>query len=155
MKIRMGFVSNSSSASYIIEVGGLTFDELLHMLDQEYSWKYFDYDKIKSEIDNKYYKTLNLSKHGQFHGLKEDWIREATEEKERFDKINNEGEELVRFVLSFRGISVEELPNKLRLTAFTFMHNDYDDMPDLLREIIMFILMETKYPILGHRIGDG
>ena len=52
MKIRMGFVSNSSSSSYIVKVG-MKYDDFMELIYREYSYLFFNEKKLKKEIDTR------------------------------------------------------------------------------------------------------
>jgi len=86
MKIRNGFVSNSSSSSFIIDFKneskpceccgrtGLNIEEIKKMIDMSY---YCD-----SEI-------LSEGKEATIERIKEDWKISYNDDKELFDKIKN------------------------------------------------------------------
>ena len=46
MKVRKGFVSNSSSSSYVVDIG-VGFDQFLNTMKAEYSWSFFSLKEIQ------------------------------------------------------------------------------------------------------------
>lgn len=155
MKIRNGFVSNSSSASYIIEIHGIELDTFLETLDREYSWLKFNKDDIEKEVKEQYKKTKALvNSGGRFYGLGEGWLKEAEERKQRVETAKTRTE-FVQTVLWLRGIRITEKDTSIELYGYTSMHNSFEDMPDLLREIILYFLMDTTHKITARRIDES
>jgi len=145
MKIRTSFVSNSSSSSYIVDIHGITEQGFLKLIKQEYSWK-FEYDDIKKEVYEMYDKVMNMSSQSRFHGLVNGWIAEVTNAKNKFEEIQTD-EDFVRFLLEHNQIkmTLDENVNLVRLSGWTSMHNSFGDMPELLKEILLFFLIDTNY----------
>lgn len=156
MKIRNGFVSNSSSSSYIVEIHGITLDAFINILYMEYSWSQFDYDTIKKEVDNEYEKTKALASAGsRFYGLRDEWVKSVEEKREKLIEATTSHFEFTKFVLWLRGIKITEKPNSIELYSWTSMHNDFGDMPELLNEIVLYFIMDTTHTVTGKRISEG
>lgn len=156
MKIRTGFVSNSSSSSYIVDIYGIAEHEFIKMFVSEYcSWK-FEYDDIKNEVYNNYTKTKIMASQGKFHGLIGNWVTDATENKNKFDKIKTD-EDFARFLIEYKNISISTLENDvgIRLSGWVSMHNSFEDMPELLKEILLFFLIDTEYKVECIRIDES
>jgi hypothetical protein len=49
MKIKQGFISNSSSASFILRINHITMDEFIDEMLEEYGWEYKVDEDIKNE----------------------------------------------------------------------------------------------------------
>ena len=154
MKIRIGFVSNSSSSSYIVEIKGINEQDFLNKLYHEYSWKYFMKSKIEEDLlkcieEDKSAKT-NLKLDKIFQDLHARWLRQSENDFNQLKEINT-NEELVRFVLEHNRITIKSDEDEIELFASTSMHNDFHDMPQLLREIILFFMFDTLHKIKCRR----
>lgn len=156
MKIRTSFVSNSSSASYVIKIDNITMGRFLDILEEEYSWSHFEMSSIEEEISDSYRQVQNLTKvGGTFHDLKDSWIKCETEKQERLKEIKS-SRDLVSFVLWLRDIRVSQGKNCVILSHWTSMHNNYvQGMNDLMKEIILLFVVEKKYPITGAIVKEG
>lgn len=151
MKIRMGFVSNSSSASYIVTLNK-TFDTEESLLEdiyescwcalQEEETRYFNeqelWDIRHPKDPNK--TTIIKNELTEFWNnvpAREPYVRRHTTEdgtrvyiEDRTQKI-----EATRYTLNQLGISIDCIDGKYQLSYFTAMHNSFDDMNDLLKNI--------------------
>jgi hypothetical protein len=158
MKIRQGFVSNSSSASYIVTINK-TFLSLEAFLGDIYDscWcaiqecenDYFDtmeaYERahptdpepttiIKSPLfDYLPQRTPRVRRHTNIEGHLRDYF-------ENF----NEKVDATRYTLSEEGITVQEVgPGKYSLSYFTSMHNSFNNMSSLLKCIYFEYLTQN------------
>jgi hypothetical protein len=160
MKTRSGFVSNSSSSNYIVDIGGITLDDFYQTLFQEYAWSIFDKAKIKTEI-YKYYdeaksrltqtKGKAIFEKQPFQSVDEHWFKVAKNYKDRFDALETDAE-LVEFVLDYHHILTNETEIGVEMLGNTSCHNDFGDMPELMREFTLYFLMDTKHKVKGRRI---
>jgi hypothetical protein len=156
MKIRLGFVSNSSSASYVVTLAK-TFksrDELLvDIYDtcwcaiQEQETAYFE---RQEELDRRFPKDPNPTTiiNSIFDSLPESEprVRRHTRiESENGNFIDSNAEKVsaTEYMLSQEGILINEVePGKYTLEYFTSMHNSFNDMNDLLKCIYFEYLLE-------------
>jgi len=156
MKIRLGFVSNSSSASYVVTLAK-TFksrDELLiDIYDtcwcaiQEHEAAYFE---RQEELDRRFPKdpnptTVIKSVFDSFPEREPRVRRHTGEEGNHRNYIDSDREkvEATEYMLSQEGIRISEVePGKFSLEYFTTMHNSFNDMNDLLKSIYFEYLLE-------------
>ena len=157
MKFRQGFISNSSSSSYIVNIEGIDLDDFLNTLYQEYSWSFFNRERVKNEIYAYLYgskKRLEENKNIIFKDLEEYWPKESERWKEKFDSLDNDID-LVRFVLDYCHVYTEETKTGIQMTSSVSMHNDFRDMPEIMKEITLYFLMDTKHKVKGERIDES
>lgn len=163
MKIRNGFVANSSSASYILTIPNISmslfYNDIMHELD---IWDTFvgrHIASIDNELnkDTKYIATKQLSEEERdkvkYNNIKyypswEFMIRERKERhshimKELRAKDNTNGimAELLRFI---HHIEIERDGNNVQVTGFSTMHNSFGDMPDVFKNIMGYYLDQGK-----------
>ena len=159
MKIRYGFVSNSSSASYIVKVDGISAYEFCERLAEEYCYTYFHrtdlVEKIEEEICAS--EKLLLDKTGlsfeswrqEFYGREIAHKKEILEllkgdkdEKESYFDSELEAKTLALILKEYYHIHLEEKNGKLELRGDTIMHNDFSDVPPMLKDILMYLVFD-------------
>ena len=160
MKIRNGFVSNSSSASYIIKIEGMKLIDLLGILGygeefcketmlNDISKKIFDLNKdidsFKNKKHNSLVKNLNIS---FLEGLENE-----LKEIQSIDK--NDDLSILKKYLKMNGIKHEETDKELILEYFTPMHNSFvEGICDQLKELIFKVIFSTGHKIKCEIISD-
>lgn len=158
MKIRNGFVSNSSSSSYIVRVKNTTWDEFCDLVSADKGFYYGD--ELIQEI-NKEIKRYEES------------IKEAKEDKNKIlstltpmykerlvglKKLKKEiaKDNLVEIALKFHSIQWKVDDDEIELRGYTSMHNSFDEgMPGLLKEIVLTLMFDTDKKLKCERIDDG
>ena len=155
MKIRNGFISNSSSASYLVKIKASMEDFTSKILEQ-YSWNdYFykerfeesvreDIEELKENLKQKCTETQ-----GFFYDRKKD-LKKSLKNKEvllrKLKKLKDI--EFVKVVLEYFGIKVSSSSTEIFLNQETVMHNDFNTgMCDLFRELVLFFMFDTKYKV--------
>ena len=146
MKIRKGFVSNSSSSSYIVTIENISFEEFCNKLAPEYSWSsLFSLNSARNKLEELAIKPYSEEFKNEILGL----LKELEEINE------DDFVEIVKFMLKYGHINYRELKNGLELSSFTCMHNDFDSgMSERMKEILLFFMFDTKYTIKCERESD-
>lgn len=170
MKTRQGFVSNSSSSSYIVKIG-MSYENFIAHLASEYKWQWFSKKSILGTIreciknlksmlaDHKSHKSnLLLDPDG---GWRKNGIQQLEEHivelEELIDKINDidNKEELVSLILAYWDIKVDSIPQGVAMSYYTSMHNDYNDgMIPIMRELVLHFMFDTPYRVICKREKD-
>ena len=156
MKTRIGFVSNSSSASYIVRVKDITEDEFCRRLFEEYSWTHFSKKKMTRELKKRLKQQRKCAEDyiissPEAEGLNKIFKKQASDYIDRLEGLQkelseiDEDKKLVEFTLKYCGIHTTIMTDGgIEMLYFTSMHNDYHDgTNELLREIILFFMFET------------
>jgi hypothetical protein len=157
MKLRMGFVSNSSGSSYIVTIH-TSLANVIADMTSEYGWDLFSKEKLEKGV-NKRIKEANEAyqndRSGIMKSMSEHWIADAKRDKDALDKIGDSKEALFATVMEFNGIKVTDHKASVVLEASTSMHNDFDDVPRLLREIVLYYIFDTDYQVICKRIDES
>jgi len=170
MKIRNGFVSNSSSSSYIVQLRGISMDDFYRELQSEYGWHIFDVNSIlkdvrknkgrvkkyieehsQRELDNENPKVTILDEH--FSKMYRERLEKLEEVETQLKEANYT--EVIDIVLEYYGITVTEVEGGIDMEYFTCMHNSFTEgMSEVLQEIVMYFLFDTSHTIKCTRDGD-
>ena len=171
MKIRTGFVSNSSSSSYIVKIH-VPYNEFVDFLGARHKWDYFCLENIKNKIDFQI-KELEESHKKSLEEYKDrsEWLFKCYDDrlkylndfkKETSELTEDNFDKIVELVLKYNDITEDTIEtdsgeNIVILSYFTSMHNDFNDgMNDLLKEIVLGFLFDTNYKVECQREGsDG
>jgi hypothetical protein len=154
MKIRQGFVSNSSSASFVVTVYNTNWEQFLEYLNSNFGFSIFDKRRFKEEVNQKIEQYKNFLK--QQREEKKDilWKSDTNFYKvqiEQLEKIaknidNLSFAELVDQVFSFNKISTTrtEGTNVVELSSWTIMYNNAEDMEPLMKNLIANMLLDNR-----------
>lgn len=164
MKIRKGFISNSSSSSYIVSIR-VSPEDFYQALWEEYAWNWFSKKKNQEELEKrikrmqKDFEEVDFSTESGRNWLLESstlWFERLIQDKEKLDSLNEkDAKELIKFVLEDNHIVISEDEDEIDLEYTTSMHNDFNEgITKLLKEIILYFLLDTKYKVKGRRISD-
>jgi hypothetical protein len=166
MKTRNGFVSNSSSSSYIVRIKDTKWDEFCDIVTREKGW-YFE-DELLGEVNagiekcNKSIETANANKDDALSQLTlhtaGKWLKELTEIKGILE--SEETNKLTEAALKFNGIKFNEYQDEsgqigVELMDFAAMHNSFNEgMNDLMKEIVLSFMFDTDKQIECEREDD-
>ena len=160
-KIRTGFVSNSSSASYVVKfnIDIINFIELIY---SEYDFTYFSIENLIERYEEKIGKYKELmrkekEKPRKYYTLyTEEYLKEL-ESKLNFlksigtlqDYESIEGKffsnkfKIIPWILkNVYSVELTEEFNSVVLKDWTSMHNSYSDVSNILKDIIMYFDFE-------------
>ena len=142
MIIRKGFVSNSSSASYIITINNITKQKLFDICRSDL---WYELDNLKGMIEE-HLKTCVDDVDD--NGVVREWCLDRIKElNDYIQRLNDtvDGDQKIEVYLDYRGISLKEEAASVILETFTSMHNSYNEgMGDLLKEMCFLFMFE--YP---------
>ena len=170
MKIRKGFVSNSSSSSFIVKIHK-DLKAVSNEIMAEYDFSFFDVDKLIADIDKQilYYTTAlkkdlaaKIEKGDKWatFTIKSTKDRIKCLQKEKKIISRAKGTKLFASILNYYGITSSEVSTKngkiLRLDSWTSMHNSYgESLSELLKEIILFYSFKEDNIIELFNQGDS
>jgi hypothetical protein len=162
MKIRMSFVSNSSSASYVAKIYGLSLTKFINDITEEFYASYFDrenlIDAIKKDISfgKKYIKNggvlwkKNLDLNQKLYDM---LIKDLTnkkkqiKQKKQYVPMGIQNRNVIKKLLkAYYGITFNCKDDIITLNAYTSMHNDIGDVPEIMRNIVSFYVF-SKYKV--------
>jgi hypothetical protein len=157
MKTRNGFVSNSSSASYIVKIKDINFEEFCERIMREYQWYELNMKQTLGKIKKRIYQLHESSKASKVRDKQEEptdqWYARYMKELEALFEEGSKIDEdniidVVKFILEYNDIKLSLVTNGIELDYFTSMHNCYNEgVSDLLKEIVLFFSFETDYEI--------
>lgn len=170
MKIRLGFVSNSSSASYQVLIKNTSLDEIFEVvdadfqadLDPEEEIKILDeaieaaerrmsstLGEIKAKLKGKAKTSQDIMNRAawriygyEYNLQKKDKVQNATTLEKR--------EKLKVLLFELKGVNVIEKGSDIELHCQTSMHNNYDEgMPHIVQEIMLDMIMRSGKTVQG------
>ena len=148
MKRRLGFVSNSSSASFVIQTAMKECD-FYDFIKETLGYSVFyrdDFEELlKNEIKKVKEEIAEYKKKDGYrdkYGIEKLWesqcrtrLGECKKLLKKLPKMSEE--ELVRAVLKYRGVGLGiDLMGTISLSSFTTMYNDMDDMGEMMIKIL-------------------
>lgn len=161
MKIRLGFVSNSSSASYYVTVRSSWSDFVSKVLNKCW-YPFFETESLMERVNNLIQNrewSITSAEQGEEHWLRPT-LAAAKEELEQlkqdrkflednqadiWDKTPEERDRLVRLAFKAYGINWEYEEGTVKMDYTTVMHNNFtESMPEALIEIILYYKFEER-----------
>lgn len=162
MKIRNGFVSNSSSSSYIIKIYDTGFDEFASRLN-ELRYEFFNKGIIMKEIEERL--AVNTKSINEMDGEGVSWRKDFANEaiieftglKQELEGIEADDQiNMLKFALKYHGIKVSEGQHRIELCEFTSMHNSFcEGMSDILKEIVLSFIFDSTKRVECDRESDN
>ena len=163
MKRRTGFVSNSSSASYIVQFL-MDKSDFLELYRQHLWYAGIDefHDHLKETV-GKYEKVLEEAKvskesaelHDQMgwtDGYKKrvKWLKKLSK---KWKKLTAKAQ--IRIYLGYHGIQLKGDEDMVTLNLGTTMHNSYADVHPKVQEILTMILFEARHVAVRVDVQHG
>ena len=152
MKTRLGFVSNSSSASFIVRIFGTN---ILKELNSEFTYSLFDKKEVIAKLKESisyYEEHLQTNKEDKDKWrvfLVELYERDLASFKKTLSIIQKSSKKnLVKNILKhYYKISVNEKSFYTELTEFTAMYNSVSDISPELKDIITFYTVKDPFSV--------
>lgn len=170
MKIRLGFVSNSSSASYTVILNESMDDFINTMHDQcsyPYLWPNVIIENLNRSIQGTQERIDLANTHNGrpfFESIEILETRKASLEETRrsVEEIQNntqgpggrasnyeEKKRILNLVLTINHITMKDNGSIIQLDATTIIHNNYmEGMPDFLKEIVLYYTFERPKNVM-------
>ena len=159
MKTRNGFVSNSSSASYIVRIHSTSVQDFCNAMAQEFQYDYFDPEKLIERFNDRckdILKSETLGKHSSLSEYYRTELDQLTILIERLEELKEDSSyggyhykqpdaELITDIFNkvYR-IQTQYYNGDIILTGNSSMHNSIADVPEILKTICMYYLFEVK-----------
>lgn len=154
MKLRMSFVANSSSASYIVKIYGLTLKKFIDDIADEFCCSHFDREELIDVIKQSIKRTKHYMAKGSTIWKKsldknQKLLKILTDDKDNKNKkqLGIRNKQVIKKLLeTYYGVKLNNEDDVITLTAFTSMHNDIGDVPEIMRNIVAFYVF-SKYKV--------
>ena len=166
MKIRNGFVSNSSSSSYIVKIRDTYWDEFCDIVESNKGSD--SSEELISEIDKCLKEEQKSAQEDSVStissGILEFWKQARTERIKELNRIKGmlsaekvSNSTLIKAALDLHGIKyIETNKDVVELVCSTSMHNSFNEgMPELLKEIVLLFMFDTKKKVECERTDHG
>lgn len=163
MKIRIGFVSNSSSSSYIISVQR-SFEDIINEIDPPemfYPHNIISYFKTRIDETKEFLATTNNILSLGIRNIMQEQCESQIKEYSRILKLaekankqpNKYNIELIKTVLKFLNISIRENKESTTFVGSSTIHNNFSDIGDILASICLWYLFKHPELITAEEIS--
>jgi hypothetical protein len=153
MKLRNGFVSNSSSASYIVRIHDVNIMDFCESIAQEFQYDYFEPESLIERFTDRRKDIMGNELMGKHFRRETEQLTTLIARLEALKEDSGLGgyqyvqpdAELVTDILNqYYRIQTKFYNGDIILTGDSSMHNSICDVPDLLKSICMYYLFEIK-----------
>jgi len=164
MKIRTGFVSNSSSASFIVTID-MKYKDFIDYLDEEFGFDHFDkrefMKKVEDdlEVENERLKNEKSEKPDKINEFRvtqlENTIKELEQLKDNINKFDKT--DIIEAIFKYNRIRLTSInaQRQVALGTFTVMYNNADDMGRLMQSIITSVLLTHGSKYITVEVDDS
>jgi hypothetical protein len=120
------------------------------MLQAEYGWDMFSKPEAMKELEKK------IKEHEKYsRSILQDEFGEELAERQKELQNTNSSDKVIKIVLENHNILIKENTDEVELESSTSMHNNFNEgVDDVLREIILFFLMDTEFKVVAYREAD-
>jgi len=143
MKIRQGFVSNSSSASFIIKTP-ISKKELYSLIYKEgFSWPNVLYEELEKTL--KFYEKNDfLDKQGQEREEIKEVLNLFEKESSNIDLHKDNIEKVLDLYFDVKHHAIKEDKNGCEISRWISIYNCYSDFGDIIKTIIYLLTLKNK-----------
>ena len=144
MKIRNCFVSNSSSASYIVKIYHVNTNAVIDVI-----YGHLEIDTYIEKVDESLVEwTKYMNEEVSF--ARDDMCKRRvlilSELQTKLKDKNIDNREKIIALMEHCGVSIVEHEHYTALESFTSMHNDVgSSMSEMMKEIVVILSFETKF----------
>jgi len=149
MKIRYGFVSNSSSASYIVVINDLKMKDFLHIASEAFSMELHGIERYLLEKIRDTEESLQKQdeKNDYFYNSIKSSLLKLKKYLELVKKTKSV-QSKIKIYLDMNRFHYTKKNKDLILTSSTTIHNDYNSgINDKFKELLLYLMFETDYKI--------
>jgi len=163
MKIRSGFVSNSSSSSYIIDISR-TLPEIINEIDPPNSFYTHDMIPKLEECIIEYKRALDeTSRNALFISWAKDSYKSCIKENNDLLKLAKKAQknpnkydyDFIKAVLKNQRISLEERNGHTIFRYQSSIHNSFNDLGETLSAICLWYLFNHPNLIIATEVAQG
>ncbi len=138
MKIRSGFVSNSSSASFIVTLNNKTFNEFAEdILSHFWDFRKEDFEEKLKEYIKELELELEKCDSEIIISRRERSLEQTKKILEKLPTLSTT--DVVREILMYNGINTHQRMNRIEFSTWTTMFNDISDMGEFMMKLITFM----------------
>jgi hypothetical protein len=154
MKRRNGYVANSSASSYVVKLYIDEYSSIYETIVEELE-EYFNIDNIVATIEEDIKRAdEERKKYNRLKKINTETINEKTLLLDEIKYLESYG--LTKFLLTeYYNIEITENDHYIEMVHVTSMHNSYNDMSNVLKDIVLYYIMETDIKIECERVDKS
>lgn len=152
MKVRNGFVSNSSSSSFVLRIMD-SYDNFISNVVNSEELEYANY--VNRFIENCEEIKKGFENSSNPIDFIEQW--QYSRDKDTVDAYNEylETKDILKLLKVKLGINVQDCGDNIKISGSTAMHNSYDDVPDFIKHMVVYYMCDhPEIKLTMERFGD-